>query len=195
MPRLLTTSASACRKLLRKAELMGIDTPALEIQEAQAAALVDIRKKWHIPPAFSVEFIAYYLDRNDRLKSMKGALEALLENNKTLLEEQQSLRLKYDQLVKESSDESRLNASFKQTIHKYHSAILSACPMKNLPNIAHIGKPPAPRAPQPMMVPTAAALKMGVGFPLGNMSAGRNDAGRVLSSHARQAQGTDLIQT
>lgn len=68
MPRLLTTSASACRKLLRKAELMGIDTSTLEMQEAQVAALVDIRKKWHIPPAFTVEFIAYYLDRNDRLK-------------------------------------------------------------------------------------------------------------------------------
>jgi hypothetical protein len=52
MPRLLTTSASAYRKLLRKAELMGIDTQALEIQEAQVAALVDVRKKWHIPPAF-----------------------------------------------------------------------------------------------------------------------------------------------
>jgi len=53
MPRLLTTSASAYRKLLRKAELMGIDTQALEIQEAQVAALVDVRKKWHIPPAFT----------------------------------------------------------------------------------------------------------------------------------------------
>jgi hypothetical protein len=52
MPRLLTTSASAYRKLLRKAELMGIDAQALEIQEAQVAALVDVRKKWHIPPAF-----------------------------------------------------------------------------------------------------------------------------------------------
>lgn len=35
MPRLLTTSASACRRLLTKAELMGIDVAALEFQEAQ----------------------------------------------------------------------------------------------------------------------------------------------------------------
>lgn len=52
MPRLLTTSASACRRLLHKAEVMGIDTQALEIQEAHIASLVDIRKKWHIPAAF-----------------------------------------------------------------------------------------------------------------------------------------------
>lgn len=35
MPRLLSTSASACRRLLAKAELMGIDVAALEFQEAQ----------------------------------------------------------------------------------------------------------------------------------------------------------------
>lgn len=98
MPRLLTTSASACRKLLHKAELMGIDTIALEMQEAQMASLVDVRKKWHIAPAFSVEFIAYYLDRNDRLRLMKNGLEELLAMNSKLLEEQQALRLKYDKV-------------------------------------------------------------------------------------------------
>lgn len=98
MPRLLTTSASACRKLLNKAQLMGIDTVALEMQETQMAALIDVRKKWHIPPAFSVEFIAYYLDRNDRLRVMKNGLEELLAHNSKLLEEQQALRLKYDKV-------------------------------------------------------------------------------------------------
>lgn len=183
MPRLLTTSASACRKLLRKADLMGIDTHSLEMQESQAAALVDIRKKWHIPPAFSVEFIAYFLDRNDRLKDMKTSLEKLLEENKQLLGEQQTLRTKYDELLKESTVAQEKNVELKQAIHKYHSAILSACPTKNLPNIEDLGKPPVVRtAVQPMMVPTAAALKMGVGFPLTNIPAGRTD--RILSSHA-----------
>ncbi|KAJ3621506.1 hypothetical protein MTP99_003629 [Tenebrio molitor] len=185
MPRLLTTSASACRKLLRKAELMGINTMVLEMQEAQTAALVDVRKKWHIPPAFTVEFIAYYLDRNDRLKGMKDTLEKLLDNNRHLLEEQQDLRVKYDELLKTNSEEAKKNIDLKQMIHKYHSAILSACPTKNLPNIEDLGRPPITRTTQPMMVPTAAALKMGVGFPLNNIiPAGRTD--RVLSSHAKQ---------
>lgn len=186
MPRLLTTSASACRKLLKKAELMGINTPVLEMQEAQIAALVDVRKKWHIPPAFTVEFIAYYLDRNDRLKGMKEALEKLLENNKTLLDEQQALRSKYDELLKENTEETEKNVNLKQTVHKFHSAILSACPTKSLPNVDDIGKPAVTRTLPSMMVPTAAALKMGVGFPLNNISTGRSD--RVLSSHARQQQ-------
>lgn len=40
IPRLLSTSASACRKLLLKAELMGIDGEALEFQEAQVTEIV-----------------------------------------------------------------------------------------------------------------------------------------------------------
>lgn len=186
MPRLLTTSASACRKLLRKAELMGIDTCALEMQEAQVAALVDIRKKWHIPPAFTVEFIAYYLDRNDRLKDMKTTLEKHLETNRLLLEEQQTLRTKYDDMLKEKTEETKIGGNLQQIIEKYHATILKMCPNKKLPNIEDLGKPAVIVAPPKMMVPTAAALKMGVGFPLNNIPAGRHD--RVLSSHARQGK-------
>ncbi|CAH1100434.1 unnamed protein product [Psylliodes chrysocephalus] len=184
MPRLLTTSAAACRKLFRKAELMGINAIAQEMQESQTAALVDIRKKWHIPPAFSVEFIAYYLDRNDRLREMKTSLENYMGENKKLLDEQKQLRVKYDEVLKKSTETTSRNNDFKQSIHKFHSVILSACPMKNLPNIEDLGKPLAGRTPQPMMVPTAAALKMGVGFPLKNIPSGRAD--RVLSSHANK---------
>lgn len=77
-----------------------------------------------------------------------------------------------------------MNISLKQNIHKFHSAILSACPDKGLPNVDDIGKPTLAKASQPLMVPTAAALKMGVGFPLNNITAGRIDTGRVLSSQA-----------
>lgn len=192
MPRLLTTSASACRKLLRKAELMGIDTSALEIQEAQVAALVDIRKKWHIPPAFTVEFIAYYLDRNDRLKDMKNTLEKHLETNRILLEEQQALRTKYDELLKEKGEETKSSTNLQQVVEKYHSTILQVCPTKKLPSIEDLGKPAPVFVPQKMMVPTAAALKMGVGFPLNNVPAGRND--RVLSSHARQGKNPNSVR-
>lgn len=38
-----------------------------------------------------------------------------------------------------------------------------------------------------MMVPTAAALKMGVGFPLSSINS-RNDTGRILSSQGRQGK-------
>ena len=115
LPRLLTTSPSAMRRLLRKAELLGISTQVVcfvtfcyEIQnknltsclcaiityycvyhlfmlnkqssltrwyvnknppnlctilnfQVSANQKTDIRKKWHVAPAFSVDFISYYL--------------------------------------------------------------------------------------------------------------------------------------
>ena len=71
MPRLLTTSASAVRRLRNKAVLMDIDVEGEEIRETQIASLVDMPKKWHIPPAFSVEFIAYVIDRERRISQLR----------------------------------------------------------------------------------------------------------------------------
>lgn len=144
MPRLLTTSASACRQLTRKADLMGVDTSALEAQEAQLVALVDIRKKWHIPPAFSVEFIGYYLDRNLRVTSMKRRLEELLDINSQLLNEQQSLDKKYDEVMKENEEQVKHNVSLKEKIEIYHRILRTAGYLKPLPIVSDIAKPRAP---------------------------------------------------
>lgn len=81
-----------------KAQLMGINTEALEFQESQMAVLADVRKKWHIPPAFSVEFVGYYLDRIIRLKEIKQSLQDQVDSNKTLIVDQESLRIKYDEV-------------------------------------------------------------------------------------------------
>lgn len=176
MARLLTSSASACRALWRKAALSGVDCEAWEIREAQAAALADVHRKWHIPPAFSVEFIGYYLDRNVRMCAMRRQLSELLDENAKLLEEQQNLQEKYDEVLKESTTETAQNTSLKQIIQKYHDVISKVAPNKKLPSLELLGRPVMP--PQvscnhhPLAnstggVPTPAALKAGVGFPLG----------------------------
>lgn len=141
MPRLLTTSASACRQLARKAELMGVDTAALEAQEAQLVALVDVRKKWHIPPAFSVEFIGYYLDRNLRVTSMKRRLQELLDINSQLLNEQQRLDRRYDEVMKDNEEQIRVNVTLKEKIEMYHQVLKSGGYVKSLPQITDLAKP------------------------------------------------------
>lgn len=65
----------------------------------QIASLNDVRKKWHIPPAFSVEFIGYYLDRISRSTEVKKNLQEQIQLNKTLVNEQQSLREKYEEVI------------------------------------------------------------------------------------------------
>ncbi|CRK94491.1 CLUMA_CG007997, isoform A [Clunio marinus] len=207
MPRLLTTSASACKKLMKKAELMGIDATALEFQEAQIASLTDIRKKWHIPPAFSTEFVGYYLDRSIRMGEMKTNLTKQMEANKSLLCQQQILRVKYDDSIKVNQDVIEHQKDLMSQIEQLHGAIIELCPSKQLPSVDSIGKPPLVTTPTPaaikmipspsvptlsstpppqlitsriMTVPTAAALKMGVGFPLNSLR--KDDTGRILST-------------
>lgn len=158
------------------------------------AALADVRKKWHIPPAFSVEFIGYYLDRMSRIKEIKTGLNEQLEHNKNLVDQQQSLRDEYDHKVKIHADHSDRNATLKDSIRKLHETIQTLCPNKHLPSIGNIGRPPiqpqAPIVPQPppvrpMTVPTAAALKMGVGFPLTNLPGITDDTNRILSTQCQ----------
>ena len=174
--------------------------------------MTDIRKKWHVPPAFSAEFVGYYLDRSIRLKEMKSNLERQLETNNSLLNQQQMLRNKYNDAMKVNSDVQDHNNKLKCEIIQLHTSILALCPNKQLPDINSIGRPIAnnqhnsllPQSvvhspsntptlsstPPPQMltsrtmsVPTAAALKMGVGFPLNNLMPGRkDDTGRILST-------------
>lgn len=160
------------------------------------AALADVRKKWHIPPAFSVEFIGYYLDRMSRIKEIKTSLHEQFEHNKNLVNQQQSLRDEYDHKVKIHTDHTDANASLKESIAKLHQIIQTLCPTKHLPSIENIGRPhpivpqlptipPPPPIVRPMAVPTAAALKMGVGFPLTNLPGIADDTNRILSTQCQ----------
>ncbi|XP_055381245.1 PHD finger protein 14 isoform X2 [Condylostylus longicornis] len=201
IPRLLTTSATAVRRLHAKAAVMGIDTELLEFQEAQVAAITDVRKKWHVPPAFSVEFVAYYLDRISRTKELKLTLEKNVDDNKKLLIDQAHFREEYDKKIKINAELLESNVKLKSIIEEMHKQISLLCPNKQLQSIDNIGRPiqqplqcgnstqiphittTAVAIPRTMTVPTAAARKMGVGFPLNNLPGDkRNDTNRVLST-------------
>lgn len=138
---MLTTSATAIRSLTHKAQLMGIDTQALDAQEEQIASLRDIRKKWHIPPAFTVEFISYYLDRNVRITTMKKQLDELLQANTNLLVEQQALDKKYDEAIKVNEDHMKEYAELKSKIEMYHRVLRAINYTKPLPSVEDMAKP------------------------------------------------------
>lgn len=195
MPRLLQSSASAVRTLIKKTDLMGINAAAMEFEQAQIASLTEINKKWHIPPAFSVEFVGYYLDRTNRMEDIKKKLHEQIALNKRLVEEQHTLRNRYNDILKSNDTVTEKNFKLKTTIEKLHYQILALCPNKQLTVVDNIGKPVnvpkaiaspvhSPPAIRRTAVPTAAALKMGVGFPLKNFVSGPSGEinGRVLST-------------
>lgn len=157
MPRALTTSATACRLLWRKAELAGMNTQAMEAQEAQIASLKDVNRKWHIPPSFSVEFIAYFLDRVGRISKMKKQLQDYVESNAQLLDEQKASGEKYEQLLNTKAEEDEKNKVLKEKIRMLHGMVQAICPRKALPSVESIGKPPS--TANSHAIPTAGALK------------------------------------
>lgn len=98
----------AVKKLIKKAELLGFSPQA----QCIATEISDVRRKWHIPPAFSVEFVSYFLDRNNRMNSMSKRLDELKAQNKQLKETEEEVRAKYEQMAdiydKAKNDERQL---------------------------------------------------------------------------------------
>ncbi|XP_017116747.1 PHD finger protein 14 [Drosophila elegans] len=199
MSRLLTTSASACRRLLAKAEIMSVDVQHLEQREAHINALTDIRKKWHIAPAFSVEFTAYYMDRIVRMEDFREQQRQLISHNAVLSKDQDVLRAQYDSALEERKTVKTTKDSLLASIKSVHAALAQIAPNMTLPSVDLIARP-LPEAPpktstptppqRPISVPTAAALKMGVGFPLGHLGppGSKLDSSRMLSTQAKQGK-------
>ncbi|CAH0778308.1 unnamed protein product [Bemisia tabaci] len=142
-PRMLTSSANACRLLWKKAECMGIDTATLEAMDMHIASLMDVPKKWHLQPAFSVEFVGYYLDRNSRIDSLKKQLATTVETNSKLIKQQESMQVQYDQAVKANADIVSKNKALKEILQTYHSVISNVCPTKKLPDLEILSRPVA----------------------------------------------------
>lgn len=94
--RMLLTSPSLILRLTKKSELLGLDPNSafMNVQDEMESA----RQKWHIPPAFDLEFAAYCRDRNPRMISMKKQNTELVSQNLTLKTEEANLRDKYNKM-------------------------------------------------------------------------------------------------
>ncbi|KAJ8036545.1 PHD finger protein 14 [Holothuria leucospilota] len=116
VPRALTTSASACRKLMRKAELMGIVS---NVSGTSPGNVNEAKRKWHVQPAFTPEFVNYFLDRDIRLTNYKSQLADLIKHSEKLNKEEQGLRNFYNQLSSELDTLRVQNPKMKQDAENY----------------------------------------------------------------------------
>lgn len=176
LARPLTSSASLCRALLHKAKLMEVDSSSIAMAQDSSACLAELGKKWHLPLAFSVEWVAYFLSRNERFARLTREQGAMAVENSDLHKEQSRLQEKLDDLHQTSEEHVEDISNARSTIELYHKILLQAVPNKKLPNIDSIGKSNLhvssnhhPLAVHGGGVPTAAALKAGVGFPIRNL--------------------------
>ncbi|ESO94133.1 hypothetical protein LOTGIDRAFT_232407 [Lottia gigantea] len=100
MVRFLTSSPSAVRNMLRKAELMGVIT---NVQTAPNQKQESRKKGSSATPALSTDFITHYLERNVRIDNMKNNLKDLVQQNSKLHEQEKILRQRYDKLLNSST--------------------------------------------------------------------------------------------
>lgn len=101
MPRMLLTSPSLIMKLTKKSELMGLDPKSAAINVPDEIEMA--RLKWHVPPTFDLEFVAYCHDRKTRMISMTKQNTELLKQNVALKMEEANLRERHDDFEKQLS--------------------------------------------------------------------------------------------
>uniref|UniRef100_A0A8B9RD42 PHD finger protein 14 n=1 Tax=Astyanax mexicanus TaxID=7994 RepID=A0A8B9RD42_ASTMX len=98
LPRPLTSSASAIRKLMRKAELMGISTDIFPVDTSDTSASIDGRRK-HKQPALTADFVNYYLERNMRMIQIQDNISEQKNLKDKLESEQEKLHVEYNKEI------------------------------------------------------------------------------------------------
>ena len=86
--------------MFKKAELMGIITQVTHVSDEKQ----EVRKKSHVPAALSVEFVSYFLERNNKIDNMKVCIKETIIQNKKLQDQEKILRRQYDQLFGDAED-------------------------------------------------------------------------------------------
>nr|XP_046182252.1 PHD finger protein 14-like isoform X4 [Oncorhynchus gorbuscha] len=109
LPRPLTSSASAIRKLMRKAELMGISTDIFPVDTSDISASVDGRRK-HKQPALTADFVNYYLERNMKMVQIQDNISEQKSLKDKLESEQEKLHVDYNKLCESLEDLQNLNS-------------------------------------------------------------------------------------
>ncbi|KAJ6666627.1 hypothetical protein lerEdw1_020351, partial [Lerista edwardsae] len=112
LPRPLTSSASAIRKLMRKAELMGISTDIFPVDTSDTSSSVDGRRK-HKQPALTADFVNYYLERNMRMIQIQENMAEQKKIKDKLENEQEKLHVEYNKLCESLEELQNMNAKLR----------------------------------------------------------------------------------
>ena len=129
MPRLLLTSSKAIRKFQRKAELHEWNVEAMEEEEYNKKVVAEIRRKWHIQPAWTVEYVAYYHDRGVRIKEFQENLAGTVMLNNQLREEDDETCLQYRRMMVDSDNMRAGAVEMKAKIQLYKDLLVKCDPL------------------------------------------------------------------
>jgi len=75
---------------------------------------MEAKKKWYVPPSFSVEFAAYFHDRTNRVEELRKSLEEQLKRQSQLREREAEHRPKFDVANKQCDSAKEDNQAARQ---------------------------------------------------------------------------------
>ena len=175
MSRLLLTSSKAVKKLQRKAELAEWDVEAMEEEEYNKQVVAEIRKKWHVAPAWNVEYVAYYHDRASRIKEMQETLaEAVIINNQ-LKEEDEATCAQYKEKMAETDKFRESSAELKKIYKMYKELLVTYDPLSRDLKSPVGNRAPGRQLTSPRIVKTPSQSRPGIKFHPCRVCEGSND--------------------
>eukprot|EP00095_Tigriopus_kingsejongensis_P007649 maker-scaffold116_size340332-snap-gene-0.24 protein:Tk07649 transcript:maker-scaffold116_size340332-snap-gene-0.24-mRNA-1 annotation:"phd finger protein 14-like" len=136
MSRMITTSASAVRKLQRMGEIKGITVDRQQLHEQQVLSVTEAKKKWGVAPALTVEYTAYYIDREKRVEEFKAKLSEQLNSHSQLRSEEAVIRPKFELLNRNSESAMESNVSRRGLAKIFRETLSALVPKVPLPECA-----------------------------------------------------------
>jgi len=86
-------------------------------------SIIEAKKKWGVAPAFNVEFVAYYEDRERRIKTLRKMISQDKRDFATLRNEESEVTLNYDNLNKLLFEARQTNVSLRKKVESARSLL------------------------------------------------------------------------
>ena len=82
-------------------------------------SIIEAKKKWGVAPAFNLEFVAYYEDREKRIHSLKDQISQSKKNFADLRVEESEVTLKLDKVNKILGDKTEVNDKLRRKVELF----------------------------------------------------------------------------
>lgn len=90
--RLMHTSSKLGKDFLRKIERLGEDIVTQELEVKHERIVCNVKRKWNVLPAMSVEYAAYYADRETRIRGLVEQYHNSVDENNILMDKEIGLK-------------------------------------------------------------------------------------------------------
>ena len=138
LPRLITTSSSAIRKFETMGELQGLSVARQRRQEQDVLSVMDVKKKWHVPPGLNIDYVSYYFDRENRIVDLKKTLEDHIKVQSGLKDREATTRPNFDLVNRKFEVGVDTAMDLRTTEELYRTVLATLCPAQVLPNVPNL---------------------------------------------------------